>query len=162
MMNNANEGYVPPKIRPDGAWWTASAIAAMIAALTAIGIAQLADPGNGGGGYMRVALLISLLVVVMSASRFVKSRWSSSGPSGGHDELERQILARAGARAHIVILLLLAIIFGWLVVAELIGARAPQSASDWATLGLSIIGIGFALPILFAERMSPTTTEDSD
>lgn len=162
MMTKRTDGRLTSKAGPEGAWWTASAIAAMIVALGAISVAQLADPGNGGGGYMRVALLVSLLVIMMSASRFVKGRWGLAKTSQHHDEFEQQVLARAGARAHVVMMLLLTAIFGWLAVAGLTGSRVPQSASDWATLGLSVVGIGFALPILFAERLSPTAASGTD
>lgn len=138
------------------------AIAAMIAALAVNLVAQLADPGNGGGSYMAVAAVIGFMVIPMSASRYVNVRWGLTGTSQKHDEFELQILARAGARAHIAVLLLLTAIFGWLIFATQTGLRVPQSASDWATVGLSVLGIGFAFPILLAERMSPTIPGEQD
>lgn len=141
---------------------TKHVIAAMIAALAVNLVAQLADPGNGGGGYMAVAALIGLLVIPMSASRYVNIGWGVAGASRRRDEFEQNVLARAGARAHIAVLLLLSTIFGWLVVAAQTGLPVPQSASDWGTVGLSVLGIGFAFPILLAERMSPTAHVDTE
>ena len=140
---------------------TKHVIAALIAALAGILVAQLADPGNGGGGYMAVAAVIGLLVIPMSASRYVNVGWGL-GTSRRRDEFEQDVWARAGARAHIAVLLLLSAIFGWLVVAARTGLPVPQSASDWGTVGLSVLGIGFALPILLAERMSPTTPVEAE
>jgi len=140
---------------------TKHAIAAMIAALAVNLVAQLADPGNGGG-YMAIAAVVGLLVIPMSASRYVNVGWGFSGTSQRHDEFEQNVLARAGARAHVAVLLLLSAIFGWLVVAAQVGLPVPQSASDWGTVGLSVLGIGFAIPILFAERMSPTTRMEAE
>lgn len=135
-------------------------IAALVTALAVILVAQLADPG-GGRGFLEVPFLLSLLLVVMSASRFAKGYWGAAGPRA-HDEFERQVLDRAGARAHNAMLLLLASVFAWLVIAGLVGAPLPGSAGDWAILGLSMLGIGMALPALFAEQASPTEDGGSD
>jgi len=141
---------------------TKHALAAMIAALAVNLVAQLADPGNGGGGYMAVAAVLGFLVIPMSASRYVNVGWGLAGTSKRHDEFEHNVMVRAGARAHVAVLLLLSAIFGWLVVAAQVGLPVPQSASDWGTVGLSVLGIGLALPILLAERLSPTTTMEAE
>lgn len=141
---------------------TKYAIAALITALAVILVAQLASPGGNGRGFLEAAFLLSMLLMVMAASRFAKGHWVTGAGPRPHDEFERQVMDRAGARAHRVMLLLLAAVFAWLVVAGLSSAPMPGSAGDWATLGLSLLGIGIALPALFAEQVSPTADAEAD
>lgn len=71
------------------------------------------------------------------------------------DEFERDVLARATARAYSVLLLLLILLFAWLCLASFNGWSVPHSPAEWFSLGLSMTGIGAALPIFFAELMVP-------
>lgn len=157
MISNQSSASRPRQV----AWWTTGPLAGMLTALAVIAVAQLADPDNGGGGYMRVAFLVSLLLVAMSASRFVKGGVTRR-QSPAHDEFERAIMTRSAARAYIAMLGLLAVVFGWLALAGLTGRLAPQSASAWTTLGLAVLGIGVGLPVLFAECSSPTMPDAAD
>lgn len=158
-MRNASRTDPSRASRPVGDWWTAGALSGMLTALAVIAVAQLADPDNEGGGYMRVTFLVSLMLVTMSASRYVKGRWGLRRSS--HDEFERHIMARAAARTHLVMLGLLAAVFAWLASTGLTGWVPPQSPSGWITLGVSIVGIGVGLPVLLAERMAPTSSADA-
>jgi GNAT superfamily N-acetyltransferase len=148
--------------KPAVPWWTTGPLAGMLTALALIAVAQLADPGNGGGGYLRVVFLISLLLIPMSASRYVRGRWGLRRPRSDHDEFVRQIMTRAAARSHGVMLALLSAVFAWLASTGLTGWATPQGLEEWATLGLSFLGIGVGLPVLMAEWAAPTASDEAE
>ena len=127
--------------------------------IVAIGypIVAMLDTDDGG---QSIGNLVPLLFLVIGAvlSPFARDRWSEPDLPA-FDERERIVLAHATRRAHSVFLGVVLASSTWLWLASLYAWPMPSSPADWSVWGYSLLAIGIALPLLFAEIMAPLPPE---
>ena len=116
-------------------------------------ILEMVDTDDEGHAVANLAPLL-FLIIGTSLSPFARSTWSEAGVPD-FDEREHIVLAHATRRAYSVFLGVVLASGTWLWIASLNGWMMPRSPADWSVWACSLLAIGVALPILFAEIMVP-------
>jgi hypothetical protein len=147
----ATSGYDPhapiiPGRSPRTRWLL---LAATIVAV-ALPVIELRADGDPGAWLPQTTPAILPSIMAMAMSPF--GRTTRALPL---DEFERDALARASVRAHLVVTLGIAALFAWLVLAARLGWPMPTQPRHWTALGFAATGIAASLPVLFAEWMIP-------
>ena len=133
--------------------WLPWFIGVGIVTAVAYPIIEMLDPNDAGHN---IGNLMPLLFLVIGAglSPFARDRWSEPDVPV-FDERERLVLAHATRRAYSAFLGFVLVNATWLWLASLYDWPMPRSPADWSVWGYSLLAVGVALPILFAEIMVP-------
>lgn len=118
-------------------------------------VAQVLLPHDPGRMVVGNPGLYMPLILGASLSPFARETWFTSRGLAAFDEFERDAMRRAMANGYRTLLILVALVFGWLWLAAASGWPLPRTAYDWSAVGIALTLTGAALPVLFAEFTVP-------
>lgn len=128
----------------------------------AFSLVEVFDPAADDRRLGNFSAIVLVLMLGAGLSPFARSTWMTNTGLAAFDELERDALMRATQRAYAVMIGLLAVLFCWFWLASLNGWPMPRTAADWSSIGISLLAIGAALPIFFAEILVPIPPEGDE